>query len=85
VAAGDLHVPPGETTRADSAGSPSQRRVELPPRAGREFGRIIESAQDHWRAVNRAPPLRPGPRRSDLHQRLAHRTAWWKRPARCSL
>jgi putative transposase len=35
--------------------------------------KLIEAAQDRWRAVN-APPCRPGPRRGDLHQRQARRT-----------
>jgi transposase-like protein len=43
--------------------------------------KLIESAQDR----QRTPPCRPGPRRSDLHQRQPHRTARRSGPARSRL
>ena len=48
--------------------------------------KLIESAQDRWRAGGeRTPPRRPGPRRSDLHRRQTHRTTRRERRAGSSL
>ena len=47
--------------------------------------KLIESAQDRWRCRQRTPPRRPGPRRSDLHQRQTRRTTRKGGPARSSL
>jgi transposase-like protein len=47
--------------------------------------KLIESAQDRWRAVNAPPPRRPGPGQSDIYQRKTRRTTRRERTARSRL
>jgi Transposase, Mutator family len=47
--------------------------------------KLIESAQDHWRIVNAPHLVASGPRRSNLHQRQAHRATRQGSPARSHL